>query len=429
MRTALLLCAITLLLAACGKAPRAAEPAATPGSTASVELAPAPAPDNPILYYPSRDRVLTAGDQSADDLQWKPVGARFPQLLGRILHGLVLTDSELTDRDGNPKGLLLPAGSRVTVKGAGDWVNDGSGFRRFYRVQSEDGTPEMRVPPRTPVTGWLRAGAVALILAEANGVQAGVLLRKVVIGGGESEYSLLVVADSRGVTIFDTSYIPFPDEFRPSGILGVSLQDVDADSRAEVIVEAETIPSLGLLGTTPVRWKAWLRRAVDGALVPIFRYNVSFGSDAGYSYTATERFFDSSGSGTRDLVRVDTDYTVVSGAEEFRNRTVSFYPWSGGQFRHAALQDLPKLGAVTAEGAELRAAPDTASATVASLVRGDQLFVFDRSDSRQSPKDDSSWWYRAVTRTGAEGWISGTVLELSWVDPMVTNRERFLSQN
>jgi len=62
-------------------------------------------------------------------------------------------------------------------------------------------------------------------------------------------------------------------------------------------------------------------------------------------------------------------------------------------------------------------------------VRGDQLFVFDRSDSRQSPKDDSSWWYRAVTRTGAEGWISGTVLELSWVDPMVTNRERFLSQN
>jgi len=429
MRKALLLCAVTLVLAACGRAPRAVEPAAGPSSRAGAAVAPAPAPDSPILYYPSRDRVLTAGDQSADDLQWKPVGAGFPQLLGRILHGLVLTDAEVTDRDGNPKGQVLPAGSRVALKEAGDWVNDGSGFHRLYRIQSENGTPGTRVPPRKPITGWLRAGAVALILAEANGVQAGVLLRKVVVGGGESEYSLLVVADSRGVTVFDTSYVPFPDEFHPSGVLGVSLEDVNADSRAEVIVEVETILSLGLLGTTPVRWKAWLRRAVDGALVPIFRYNTSFGSDAGYSYTATERLVDSTGGGARDLVRVDTDYTVVTGADEFRNRTVSFYPWNGSQFRRAVLQDLPKLGAVTADGAELRAAPDPASPAVASLARGDQLFVFDRSDSRQSRKDDSSWWYHAVSRKGADGWINGTVLELSWVDPMITNRDRFLAQN
>jgi len=277
--------------------------------------------------------------------------------------------------------------------------------------------------------GWLRAGAVALILAQTNGLEAGVVLRKVVIGGGESEFNLLVVADSSHVTILDTSYLPFPDEFHPSGILNISLDDVNADSRAEVIVEAETILSLRYLGATPIRWKAWLRRGADGALISIFRYNTSFGSDAGYSYTARDRFFDSSGTGRRDLVRVDTEYSVVSGTEEFQTSTVSFYPWDGNQFRRAVLQDLPKLGTLTVDQAVLHAGPDESSAAVATLAKGDQLYVFDRSDSRQSRDDPASWWYRALSRAGVEGWVSGTSLELSWIDPMKTNRAGFLAQN
>ena len=54
------------------------------------------------------------------------------------------------------------------------------------------------------------------------------------------------------------------------------------------------------------------------------------------------------------------------------------------------------------------------------------LFVFDRSDTRQSPDDPGSWWHKAVTKSGPEGWISGTSIELSWIDPLKVNREVFL---
>jgi hypothetical protein len=207
----------------------------------------------------------------------------------------------------------------------------------------------------------------------------------------------------------------------------VSLEDVNSDSQPEVLLEAETIVSLRYLGTTPVRWKAWLRRR-EGTLVPIFRYNVSFGSDAGYSYTATDRAFDSDGSGMRDMVRVDTDYTLLSGQDEFRTSVVSFYPWNGSEFRRAALQDLPKMGTVTAGEASLLADADPGSAVNATLLKGDQLYVFDRSDTRQVREDPASWWYKAVTKTGVEGWISGTLIELSWIDPMKLNRAAFLGQ-
>jgi len=422
MKKALFLTVLTLALAACSRTPHPPSPAATP-APAAAPVAPAPAPsvlppDERIFYYPSRDRALTRGDGSDNDMQWKPVGLGFADLAGKILHGLVLTDTELMDNDGNPRGALVPAGSRVSVREAGDWVSDGSGFRRLYHVESPDKS----------LQGWVRANAVALILVQDNGLEAGVLLRKIVIGGGESEFNLLVVADGDRATVLDTSYLPFPDDFHPSGILGISLKDVNADSHAEVIVEAETILSLRYLGATPVKWKAWLRRGADGALVPIFRYNTSFGSDAGYSYTATDRLFDSSGSGFRDMVRVDTDFTIVSGPDEFRTTTVGFYPWNGSQFWHAALQDLPKLGSVTAEQAAIRAEPGTGSKETAALSRGEQLYVFDRSDTRQARDDPSSWWYRVVTKNGAEGWISGTDIDLSWLDPLKVNREAFLAQ-
>jgi hypothetical protein len=223
----------------------------------------------------------------------------------------------------------------------------------------------------------------------------------------------------------DTSVFVFPDAFHPSGVVHVSLEDMNSDSRPEILLEAETIVSLRFLGSTPVRWKAWLRRR-EGSLVPIFRYNVSFGSDTGYSYTATNRLFDSSGGGTRDMVRVDTDYTIVSGPDEFRNTTVSFFPWNGTEFKKAPLEDLPKIGTVTGEKASLLAEPDAQGSVTATLSRGDQLYAFDRSDTRLSRDDPASWWYKAVTKSGIEGWINGTSVELSWIDALKLNRAAFL---
>jgi hypothetical protein len=129
------------------------------------------------------------------------------------------------------------------------------------------------------------------------------------------------------------------------------------------------------------------------------------------------------------MVRVDTEYTLVTGPDEFHASTVSFFPWNGSEFKKATLQDLPKIGTVTADQAAILAAADAGSAVLAPLAKGDQLYVFDRSDTRQSREDPLSWWYKAVTKGGVEGWISGTVLELSWVDPLKLNRSAFLGGN
>jgi hypothetical protein len=323
----------------------------------------------------------------------------------------------VTDKEGNPTGTLLPETSRFTVLDAGEWEREGGDFHRSYHVAFTAAGKAFQ--------GWIDSSSSALMLAEAGGLSVGVLPRKIVVGGGESEYSLLVIAEGGHAMVVDTSMFPFPGEFRPSGVVKASVQDVNSDSRPEIILEAETLVSLRYLGSTPVRWKAWLRLRPEG-LVPIFRYNVSFGSDAGYSYVATERAFDSNGGGTRDVVRVDTDYTLVTGPDEFRTSTVSFYPWNGSSFQKAALQDLPKLATVTQDTASLLAAPDDQSALVATLPRGELLYVFDRADVRQSREDPSSWWYKAVAKSGVEGWVTGKAVELAWIDPMKTNREVFL---
>jgi hypothetical protein len=416
MKKALLAATAALALAACT---RTGTPAPAGGSM-SAPPAPAPLLEERVMYFPARDRVLTTGDSSSNDMRWRPLGLSFPGLLAKIRYGLVLADTPLLDKDGNSIGTMLPGSSRVMVLEAGQWVQLGPDFRRLYKVA-------IKAAGKT-VRGWIDSAAAALMLAETKGLAVGIVPRKIVIGGGEAEYSLLAVADGTRVTLVDTSTFPFPDGFHPSGVVDVSLQDVNADSQPEILLDAETIVSLRYLGATPVRWKVWLRRARQelGTLLPIFQYNVSFGSDAGYSYTAQERSFDSSGSGMRDMVRVDTEYTVVSGQDEFRTTTVSFFPWNGAEFRKASLQDLPKLATVTPDTASLLQDADAQSSVVATLAKSDQLYVFDRSDTRQSPGDPASWWYRAVTRTGAEGWISGTAVELSWIDAMKVNRESFL---
>lgn len=423
MKPLLLAVTVALALAAClraekplpGPHPAAGAPSAPAGSIATPPSA--PPSEQRLVYFPARERVLAVTDNSGNDMRWQPLGMVFPALLGQVRYVLILTDTPLVDRDGNSKGTLLSEGTRVTLLGTGDWVPSDPDFRRMYRVRFD--------APAGPIPGWIDSSAAALMLAEANGLAIGIMPRKLVVGGGESEYSLLVIAEGRSVMIVDTSVFPFPDSFHPSGVVNVSLEDVNSDSQPEILLEAETIVSLRFLGSTPVRWKAWLHRR-EGSLVPIFRYNVSFGSDTGYSYSATDRLFDSSGGGIRDMVRVDTDYTVVSGPDEFRTTTVSFFPWNGTEFKRAPLEDLPKIGTVTAETAPLLADPDAGSSVTATLARGDRLYAFDRSDTRRSRDDPASWWYRAVTKSGVEGWINGTVVELSWIDALKVNRAAFL---
>lgn len=123
---------------------------------------------------------------------------------------------------------------------------------------------------------------------------------------------------------------------------------------------------------------------------------------------------------------MDTAYTVVSGPDEFRTETVSFFRWNGTEYKKVPLEDLPKVGRVTADSAVLLADPNAQGAVAATLSRGDQLYAFDRSDTRQSRDDPSSWWYKAVTKSGVEGWISGTKVELSWIDALKLNRAAFL---
>jgi hypothetical protein len=425
MKKAMLVAAIALTLSACSRSEKPISGSESArgqlsGSATNARFDSSPPTEGRLLYYPARERVLASGDNSSDDMNWQPLGLTFPAMLEQVHEGLTVVDTPLLDKDGNSKGALIPEASHFTLLAVGQWERWGSDFRRLYkvRIKTVGGFAQ----------GWIDSSAAALILAEANGLSVGIVPRKILLGGGESEYSLLAIADGRDVTLVDTSTFPFPDAFHPSGVVEVTLEDVNADSQPEILLEAETIISLHYLGETPVRWKAWLQRR-DGALVPIFQYNVSFGSDAGYSYTATDRAFNSNGGAMRDVVRVDTEYTLVSGEEEFRNRTVSFYPWNGSEFKRAALQDLPKLGTVTAQRASLLADADAQSRVLTTLSKGDQLYVFDRSDRCQSRDDPSSWWFEAVTKSGIEGWISGTVIELLWIDPLKFNRTAFISHN
>jgi hypothetical protein len=273
--------------------------------------------------------------------------------------------------------------------------------------------------------GWIDGQSLALITAEAGELAAGIVPCKVVAGGSDAEYSLLAIVDGGKLTLVDTSMFPFAEEFHPSGVLAVSVGDVNGNCSPEIVVEAETIVSLRSLGASSLRWVAWLRPA-DGAWAPILQYNAGFGTDAGYSYTTTMRAFDFSGAGMLSMVRLDTEYVLVSGESEYRASSVSFYPWNGSSYRKASPQDLPRRGVVTGDTAALRKDPGGEAA--GSLAPGDILYVFDRSDTRQSPDDAASWWYRAVTKSGTEGWISGRDIELSWIDPLKENRAVFLGQ-
>jgi hypothetical protein len=129
-----------------------------------------------------------------------------------------------------------------------------------------------------------------------------------------------------------------------------------------------------------------------------------------------------------DTVKVTTDYLLVSRQGEFRNTLTSFFRWNGSEYRRAAAEDLPRQGTLTAVQAPVLRDPSAESGTVDTLQAGDMLYIFDRSDTPQSREQTTSWWYRAVTKSGAEGWIDAGSVELSWIDPLKVNRETFVGQ-
>ncbi|MGA2975494.1 MAG: hypothetical protein ABSF77_09315 [Spirochaetia bacterium] len=421
MKQAMLVVSFALVIAGCARSGKSSGEQAPLVQAApqapQAQVVPQQPADEGISFLPNRDRVFMRGDGTENSISWVTLGASFASLQKEILYGLVVEDTPLLDRDGMSLGSTVPAAAQVQVQEAGTWENIGAEFRMLYHVRYDSSTG--------PAEGWVDSSSVILIVAEAEGLAAGVLPRKIVIAGGESEYSLLAIVDGNRATLIDTSCFAFADSFHPSGVLRVSISDVNSDNALEAVVEAETIVSLRSLGTTPLRWVAWLQQR-EGAWTPIFQCNESFGSDAGYSYTATERAFAATGSGMLDTIRVDTDYVLTSGQDEFRSTTTSFSLWNGDVYKKAALQDLPKQGAVTVDQTPLLASSDAAAGVVETLYKGDLLFVFDRSDAPQSPDDPGSWRYKAVTKSGSEGWINGASIELTWIDPLKVNKEVFL---
>ena len=425
MKMLLLISSLAIVLAACSRSEKqpAGAPPALPEPSAQKESPPQqtakPLAEGGVSYLPSIDRVLTRGDAEPVETSWVSLGMSFPTRLGDIRYGLLLSETPLLDAAYVPTASLLPAGAHVEVLEIGGWQKAPDGFRNMCRVRYDSVTG--------PVEGWVDSAAAALITAESGGISAGVVLRKIAIGRGESEFNLLAIAADSRVTLIDTSVFVFPAAFHPSGALEISITDANADGLPELVMEAETIVSLQYLGASPLRWVAWLRPKA-GAWAPILLYNTRFGTDEGYSYTASSRAFDSSGKGTLDTVKVTTEYLLVSGHGEFRNTISSFFGWNGSEYRKAAAEDLPRQGTVTAVQAPVLRDPSAESGTVDTLHAGDMLYIFDRSDTRQSREETSSWWYRVVTKSGTEGWIDGGSVALSWIDPLKVNRETFLGQ-
>ena len=382
-------------------APELPRPESEPEATAPQAVA----PSSVVRYVPSKERVFAPGDTEEIVMQWMPMGATLESARAQVLHGLLLAQTALGE------DLLLPLSSTAVVS-ATDWEKSAGAWRRTYMVKALGG--------EKPQTGSVDSASCVLVTAESGGVSAGFLERKIDIGGGEAQYNILAVVSGGTVTLADTSAWIFPDSFHPSGVRAVTIDDVNGDGSLEIVVSMETILSLNYLGATPLAWECWLP-ARSAAAGPLFQFNESFATDEGSAYTASRRLIDSDGDGMRETVKVATEIEESSEEGEFTNTIVSFYLWDGSRYVKQAAEELPRLAAVTAERATLFADTSIESGSVAGAEQGSLLYVFDRSDS-------APWWYRAVTKEGAEGWIAGTDVQLSWIDPLKVNRQSFLSR-
>ena len=381
--------------------PQPEQPSA--GPQASPE-APA-APSAFLRFVPSQQRVFMQSDSDEIVMQWVPVGMTFESARAQLLHGLLLAETSLGEE------ILSPL-SPVEVLSATAWERSAGSYRRSYAVKS--------LGARNPVSGTVDSAQCLLVTAESGGLSAGFLERRISVDGGESDYNVLAVVADGAVTLADTSAWVFPESFHPSGVRGVTITDVNGDGSPELVVSVETIVSLNYLGATPLAWECWLP-ARSPASGPLFQFNEGFATDEGSSYTAARRLVDSDGDGVRETVKVTTDIEEVSEERGFANRIVSFYRWDGSRFAKQAVDELPRLGSVAVQQATLFADTSIESGSVAEAAQGDLLYIFDRSDS-------PPFWYRAVTKQGAEGWIAGSDVDLAWVDPLKVNREAFLSQ-
>lgn len=371
-----------------------------------------------ILYMPSRDRVLAAGDTEAVVTSWLALGLSFESAKPPLLFGLLLADAPLNDASHKPTGDVLPASSRVAVLDASAWEKNGTAFHRWYMVKSSSGPGKQ---------GLVDSSLVALVTAERGDLAAGFLERKITIAGGDSVYNVLALSDKGAVTLIDTSALVFPDSFHPSGAARISIADVNGDGAPEIVIDADTIVSLQFLGASPLRWQAWLQEKKT-AWQMIFRFNESYGTDQGNSYQASSRAFSSRGSGLLDTVKVTTDSVETAAQGEFHARIESFYLWDGEAYRQDASQELPQAGAAIGAAA-LLPKPAAHGAAVEALHDGDALFVFDRSDTADTVSGTTGFWYHAVSKSGKEGWIHAGSVKLSRIDPMKENRESFLGHS
>jgi hypothetical protein len=421
----LLIAAGSALLAGCARGRKPGEPQAAPPSPAQQDLepraqtdalsGPAPADSQETLrYVPSRERVLERGDADEIVTSWLPIGATFESARAQILHGRLISEASFGETSLSPL-------ARVAVKAASEWKKAAGAYGRSYVAQALD---------ESAVEGTVDSATCALIIAETDGLSVGFVERMIDIAGGESRYNVLaIVAEEAGsqggaITLIDTSAWIFPDSFHPSGVLAASIADINGDGAAEIVVSGQTIVSLSYLGATPLAWECWLSAgrgdSAAGLSTPIFLFNQDFATDEGYAYAASRRLIDSDGDGVMDTVRVTTAIEEVDEERTFANTIVSFFFWNGTRYEKQAAQELPRQGTVIADGATLFADPSMESGIVAALPQGALVYVLDRSDSPPP-------WYRAVSREGAEGWIAGSDIQLSWIDPLKVNREVFLS--
>jgi len=366
---------------------------------------------------PSRERVFMRSDSEQVVTSWLPLGLSYPSARSSILYGLVIMEAPLLDAQHKPTGQALRRGSRVTVVDSTEWESMGAEYGRWYRVHPEGSGGD----------GWLDSRNVALITTAKGALSCGFLERKIGIAGGDSVYNLLVLCDGSAVSLVDTSALVFPDSFHPSGVTGVAIEDVNGDGVPEVVVQAQTIVSLQFLGSSPLSWEAWLREK-GGSWGAIFRYNISYGTDQGNSYTASRRVFSSTGNGLLDTVKVTTDITEAAEQGEFRTTIVTFHLWNGSAYREDKNRELPQEGRSTAAAA-LLADPRAGSASVQALHEGDTLYVFDRGDTQESMAGQTGFWLHATSRSGKDGWIHSSQVKLSKIDPLKVNREVFLGRS
>ena len=267
-----------------------------------------PAPQGRIAtvdLVPSRQRALAQSDSEPVVTTWLPVGMSFVSARASILYGLLVSDSPVLDVSHKPVGGTLRRGLRVTIADATPWEAAGRDYKKWYQVREQGSSKD----------AWVDSADVALITVENGPLSGGFLERKIAVSGGESEYNLLVLCDGTAVSLIDSSAIVFPDAFHPSGVMSVSLEDVNSDGAPKAVVRGQTIVSLQFLGASPLAWEAWLKEK-GGSWGVIFRFNSSYGTDQGNSYSATRRVFSSTGAGVLDTVKVTTDM-VETMAEGF----------------------------------------------------------------------------------------------------------------